>query len=332
MKQLIRTLTETFSPSGYEHAIRNTIQELIKPYVDEIKVDAMGNLITRKGEKRNKGKRIMIAAHMDEIGLMASHVDENGFIRFTGLGSLHPQILFGGRVRFMNDVHGIIGREPITDTPQRQGVNHLFIDVGVKKKKDCPVNAGDVAAFDRPFVDLGNRLVAKAMDNRVGCAIMIEAMKRIKKSDHEIYFVFTTQEEVGQRGAVASAFGIDPEIGISLDVTLTGDTPKARKLAVNLGDGPAIKIKGGRMISDIRIVNWMFRIAEENQIPYQREILEGGNTDAKAIQVSRSGVPIGCISIPCRYVHSPSEMIDINDVENSTKLLVSLLEDSIDLK
>jgi len=331
MKELIRTLTETFSPSGYEHAIRSTIRGMIEPFADEIKEDAMGNLIARKGERTKNGKRVMLAGHMDEIGLMASHIDEKGFIRFTGIGGINPQTLFGGRVKFINGVQGMIGGEPITDISHSLSINQLFIDVGADNEKDSPIKVGDVAAFERPFVDLGKRVMAKAMDDRVGCAVMVEALKRFKKSPHEIFFVFTTQEEVGLRGAGTSAFGIDPEIGISLDVTRTGDTPKAKKMAVTLGDGPAIKIKDGGMLADIRIVNWMIRVAEKNKIPFQREILEGGTTDAKAIQVSRSGVPAGCISIPCRYVHSPSEMVDIDDVENSTRLLSSLMEDPIEL-
>jgi len=331
MKELIRTLTETFSPSGYEHAIRSTIRGMIEPFADEIKEDAMGNLIARKGERTKNGKRVMLAGHMDEIGLMASHIDEKGFIRFTGIGGINLQTLFGGRVKFINGVQGMIGGEPITDISHSLVINQLFIDVGADNEKDCPIKVGDVAAFERPFVDLGKRVMAKAMDDRVGCAVMVEALKRFKKSPHEIFFVFTTQEEVGLRGAGTSAFGIDPEIGISLDVTRTGDTPKAKKMAVTLGDGPAIKIKDGGMLADIRIVNWMIRVAEKNKIPFQREILEGGTTDAKAIQVSRSGVPAGCISIPCRYVHSPSEMVDIDDVENSTRLLSSLMEDPIEL-
>src|SRR3990172_6017973 len=331
MKELIRTLTETFSPSGYEHAIRSTIRGMIEPFADEIKEDAMGNLIARKGERTKNGKRVMLAGHMDEIGLMASHIDEKGFIQFTGIGGINLQTLFGGRVKFINGVQGMIGGEPITDISHSLVINQLFIDVGADNEKDCPIKVGDVAAFERPFVDLGKRVMAKAMDDRVGCAVMVEALKRFKKSPHEIFFVFTTQEEVGLRGAGTSAFGIDPEIGISLDVTRTGDTPKAKKMAVTLGDGPAIKIKDGGMLADIRIVNWMIRVAEKNKIPFQREILEGGTTDAKAIQVSRSGVPAGCISIPCRYVHSPSEMVDIDDVENSTMLLSSLMEDPIEL-
>jgi endoglucanase len=234
-------------------------------------------------------------------------------------------------VRFVNGVTGVIGGERISDVSKTLSISQLFIDVGATSAKDCPIKTGDVAAFERPFFDMGRRMVAKAMDDRIGCAIMIEALRNLKSSPNEIYFVFTTQEEVGMRGAATSAFRIDPDIGISLDVTGTGDTPKARKMDVGLGKGPAIKIKDGGMLSDVRVVQWMIRTAEKVKLPYQREVLEGGTTDATAIQVTRAGVPVGCISIPCRYIHSPSEMVDTDDVDNATKLLVALLSAPITL-
>ncbi|MFH2039795.1 MAG: M42 family metallopeptidase [Chloroflexota bacterium] len=331
MNALIQKLTETFSPSGYEHDIRQVIRSEIESLADEIKVDALGNLIALKGKSGKNGKRIMLAGHMDEIGLIATHIDPNGFIRFSGIGGLYPHTLYSGRVRFVNGITGVIGGERIKDIQKTLSVSELFIDVGATSTNNCPIKTGDVAAFERPFYNMGKRLIAKAMDDRIGCAVMIEALRTLKNSPHEIYFVFTTQEEVGLRGATTSAYGIDPDIGISLDVTGTGDTPKARRMDVGLGKGPAIKIKDGRMLSDVRVVEWMIRTAEKTKIPFQREVLEGGTTDATAIQLTRSGVPAGCISIPCRYIHSPSEMVDIDDVNNATKLLVALLSNSISL-
>lgn len=331
MKSLIQKLTETFSPSGYEHDIRQVIRTEIESLVDEIKVDPLGNLIARKGKAGKIGKRIMLAGHMDEIGLIATHIDPNGFVRFSGIGGLYPHTLYSGRVRFVNGTTGVIGGERITDINKTLSVSQLFIDVGATDPKNCPVKTGDVAAFERPFFDMGKRMISKAMDDRIGCAVMIEALRTLKNSPHELYFVFTTQEEVGLRGATASAYGIDPEIGISLDVTATGDTPKSRRMDISLGKGPAIKIKDGGMLSDVRVVDWMTRTAEKAKIPYQREVLEGGTTDATAIQLTRSGVPVGCISIPCRYIHSPSEMVDTDDVMNATKLLVAMLSAPVSL-
>jgi endoglucanase len=207
----------------------------------------------------------------------------------------------------------------------------MFIDVGATSKEDCSVSIGDVAAFQRPFIALGDRLVSKAMDDRIGVVVMIEALRRLEKSPHQLFFVFTAQEEVGVRGAATAAFGIDPDIGLALDVTRTGDTPKGIRMDVKLGEGPAIKIKDSGMIVDPRIVKWMITTAENAKIPFQREVLERGGTDARSIQLNRSGVPAGCISIPCRYIHSPSEMVDINDVDNAVKLLLELISNPVTL-
>lgn len=331
MKKLIQKLTETFSPSGYETAICEVIRKEIKPLANEVRVDALGNLIARKGSKSKSGLKIMLAGHMDEIGLMATHIDENGFIRFTGLGGIRLTALTGGRVRFMDGTPGVINSDRITDPAKAPTLDQFFIDVGATGKKDCPVKVGDVCGFERPFLDMGKRMVAKSMDDRIGCAVMIEALRALKTSPHELYFVFTTQEEVGLRGATTSAFGVDPDLGLSVDVTGTGDTPKGSKMEVALGKGPAVKVKDGGMLADPRIVNWMIHTAEKAKIPYQREVLEGGTTDARAIQVARAGVPAGCLSVPTRYVHSPSEMVDTGDVQNSVKLLVALLSAPVDL-
>jgi endoglucanase len=331
MKQLIQKLTETFSPSGYEATICEVIRKEIKPLADELRVDALGNLIACKGSKSKNGLKIMLAGHMDEIGLMATHIDENGFIRFTGLGGIRLTALTGGRVRFMDGTPGVISTERLTDLTKAPTLEQCFIDVGASSRKDCPIKVGDVCAFERPFLDLGNRLIAKSMDDRIGCAVMIETLRALKSFPHELYFVFTTQEEVGLRGATTSAFGVDPDLGLSVDVTATGDTPKGSKMEVALGKGPAVKVKDGGMLADPRIVNWMTRTAEKTKIPYQREVLEGGTTDARAIQVAHAGVPAGCLSVPTRYVHSPSEMVDTGDVQNSVKLLVALLSAPVDL-
>jgi len=332
MKPLLQKLTETFSPSGYESAVREVIRKKIEPLADEIRVDALGNLIARKGKLGKNGKKIMLAAHMDEIGLIATHVDENGFIRFTTLGGVRPHTLLGGRVRLADGRPGIIGGERMTDMTKAYTFEQLFIDVGAVSRKDCPVKVGEVAAFERPFLDLGNRLVAKAMDDRIGCAILIETLRGLKTSPHELYFVFSTQEEVGIRGVTGAAYGLDPDLGLAVDVTATGDTPKGRKMEVGLGKGPAVKVKDGGMIADPRIVDWMIRAADKAKLPYQREVLEGGTTDARAMQLARSGVPVGCLSIPCRYVHSPSEMVDYDDVQNGVKLLTALLSAPVEIE
>ena len=331
MKPLIQKLTETFSPSGYESVVREIIRDEVKPFADEIRVDALGNLIVRKGSKGKNGKRIMLAAHMDEIGLMVTHIDENGFVRFTSLGGIRPAALTGSRVRFVDGTPGIINSDRITGPAKAPTLDQCFIDVGATGKKDCPVKVGDVCGFERPFLDIGKRMVAKSMDDRIGCAVLVETLRTLKASPHELYFVFTTQEEIGTRGATTSAFGIDPDIGLAVDITLTGDTPKSKRMTVSLGNGPAVKVKDTGMLADPRIVEWMCSTAEKSRIPFQREVLEIGSSDARAIQLTRSGVPAGCLSIPCRYGHTPSEMVDYGDVQNSVKLLVALLSTPVDL-
>lgn len=322
MKTLIEKLISTPGPSGYEAQIRDLIRSEVEPYADEIRVDALGNLIARKG---SGGKKIMLAAHMDEIGVIVTHVDEDGFVRFSNLGGVRPLYLPGGRVRFLNGTLGVINTERITDPKKVPAMEKMFIDVGATSREDCPVQVGDVAVFDRPFAAFGKRLVAKAMDDRISVAVLIAALRKIRQTPHELHFVFTVQEEVGLRGATTAAFGVAPDIGVAVDVTGAGDTPKGLRMEVSLGKGPTVKIKDSSVLSDPRVVDWMVRTAQNAKIPHQLEILERGGTDTRAIQLSRAGVPAGCISIPCRYIHSPSEMVDLGDVENAVKLLVELL-------
>jgi putative aminopeptidase FrvX len=331
MKSLIKKLVETVGPSGYESKIRDVVRKEVEAYADEIQVDAMGNLIIRKGEKKEGGMKVMLSAHIDEIGVMVTHVDKNGFARFTTIGGVRPQTCYGSRVRFLNGTAGVIGGERLDNASHVHTFESMFIDVGATSPEDCPVKIGDVAAFDRPFEDLGNRVISKAMDDRVCAAVLIETLKNVKESPHELYFVFSTQEEVGLRGATTAAYAINPDLGISSDVTMTGDTPRSMKMDVSLGKGPAIKVKDGGMLADPKVVAAMVNTAEKHGIPYQLEVLLGGTTDAKAMQISRAGMPAGCVSVPCRYVHTPSEMVDINDLKNAVKLLTQLISEPIQL-
>ncbi len=324
MKELLKDLVEIPAPSGYENQVRNYIRQSIEPLVDEIRVDSMGNLLAVR--RKNGAMRLMLVAHMDEIGLMVTHIDRQGFARFVSLGGVMPIHCVGGRVRFLNGVQGVIGVEKNPTSYEIPPLEKLFIDVGAANAEECPLRIGDVAVFERPFLDLGKRAVSKAMDDRVGVAVLIETLRRMEKSEFEIYFVFSVQEEVGVRGATVAAFGVEPDLGLAVDVTATGDTPKGHKMEVRLGAGPAVKIRDAGMLADPRIIHWMVQTAEKAKIPYQREILEFGGTDARAIQLSRSGVPAGVLSIPCRYVHAPSEMVDMEDVENAVKLLLRLLQ------
>jgi len=293
------------------------------------KIDALGNLIMIvQGEAEPaERKKVMVAAHIDEIGVIVTHIDENGFVRFTQVGVLFPRYLLTTRVRFSNGLVGVVSAEPDVKLDQ-PALDKFFIDVGLSKDEN-PLRVGDVGCFIGDFIDLGKKVAAKTMDDRIGVAVAIQAMKKIKKPKHDLYFVFTTQEEVGTRGAVTAAYGVEPDLAFAIDVTVAGDTPAYKNIDVHLGKGPAIKIKDFWMISDQRIVRWMEATATALNIPYQREVLLAGSTDARAIQLSRAGVPSGCISIPCRYVHSTVEMVDMDDVENAVDLIAGMLKGDI---
>ncbi|MEA3377657.1 MAG: M42 family metallopeptidase [Chloroflexota bacterium] len=324
MRELIQELVETYGPSGAEEQIRDVIRAQVEPLVDEIQVDALGSLIAHKG---GDGQRVLLDAHMDEIGVMVTYIDEKGFARFTSIGGVSPLTCIGSRVAFEDGEIGVIGVEQKRDDPDKvPKLEQLYIDVGATDREDCPVRVGDPAVFVRPFTVRGTRLVAKAMDDRIGCAVLIETLRRLEETPHDLYVVFAVQEEVGLRGARTSAYGIEPDVAIAVDVTGTGDTPEAKPMAVKLGEGPAVKVQDRGMIAHPKVRRLLVERAEEAGIPYQLEVLERGTTDAAAMQLVRSGVPAGCLSIPCRYVHSPSEMVEESDVENGVRLLLEVLQ------
>ncbi len=330
MNELIKKLVEIYGPSGFEDQVRALIRPEIEPFADEITVDAMGNLIAHK-QGSGKGLKIMIAAHMDEIGVMVTHITEEGFLRFTNIGGVYPHTLLGSRVQFADGTIGIIFSDRIEDRKAVHPLEKHYIDVGAGNKLDSPVHVGDAAGFKREFVAQGSRMTSKSMDDRIGCFVAIDTLRNLKNSSHDIYVVFSVQEEVGTRGAQAAANGLMPDIGIAIDVTLTGDMPEARTMAVELGKGPAIKVKDSGMIAHAGLVKTMRKRAEEAGIPYQLEVLDGGTTDARSMQIAGPGSAAGCVSIPCRYVHSQSETVDADDVKNAVKLLLALLSDPITL-
>ena len=328
MKELIRSMVEGFGPSGFEERIRGLIRKEIKGLADEVRVDALGNLIaTRRGTSAER-KTIMAAAHMDEIGAMVSYVEEKGYLRLTPLGGVLPLYEVGGRIQFENGTVGVINREKPAKGGEQPSFNNIYVDVGATSSKDCPVQVGDVGVFLQPMVEMGDCLASKAMDDRVACAVLIQVMRELKdkKLPHDVCFVFSVQEEVGLRGATTGAYGIAPDLGIAVDVTFAGDVPEpSQKMAIGLGKGVAIKIKDSGMITQPQVKEWMIEIAENEKIPYQREVLLGGTTDAAAIQKSRAGVLVGCLSVPCRYIHSPSEVVHYGDVLAAVRLLKALL-------
>ena len=322
--ELLDKLTQIFGPSGYEDKIRDVIREEVAPLADEVRVDPLGSLVAlRKGD--GTGKRILLAAHMDEIGLMVTYIEKKGYLRVTSIGGVRAMNCVGGRARFADGTEGAIYIERRADASSVPGLEHLYVDIGAPSREACPVHVGAPATFVGALVQQGTRLISKTMDDRIGCYILLEVMRQLESSPHDVYFVFSTQEEITLSGARTSAFRIDPEIAISVDVTLTGDTPKALPMAVDLGNGPAIKVKDGGMIAHPKVRDMLIAAAEKAGVPYQLEILLGGTTDAAAMQLVRAGVPSGCVSIPCRFVHTPSEMVDVADVENAVRIFLTAL-------
>ena len=324
MRELIRKLVETYGPSGFEDCIRTVIQAEVEDLADEVRVTPLGSLVAiRRGAG---GQRVMLAAHMDEIGVMVTYVDDKGFLRFTPIGGVSPLTCVGTRVAFEDGTAGIIGIEKREDRKKAPTFQQLYMDVGATKREDCPVGVGDAAVFVRPFVAQGQRLVSKALDDRIGCAILIETLRRLGETPNEVHFVFTVQEETTLSGAWTAAYGIDPSMAIAVDVTGTGDTPESRPMAVELGKGPAVKVQDSRMIAHPRVRELLVSAAEAVGVPYQMEVLERGTTDAAVMQLARAGVPSGCLSIPCRYIHTPSEMVDEGDVEGAVRVMVEVVK------
>lgn len=332
MKDLIKQLTEAYGPPGYEQAVRDLIKNQVTPYADRVETDPLGNLhVIKERRGATEGVTIMLAAHLDEIGLMVSHIDEHGFGRFTPLGGVHPETLVGNRAIFTNGALGVINIEkwPLNDDLD-QSHRKLYLDFGVSSKKDAPVRIGDVAGFERPFVDLGDTLVAKSMDDRIGCAILVETLKQLEQTRHEVHFVFTVQEEVGLRGATTAAYKVHPDISIAVDVTDSGDLPERKHFDVKMGQGPAIKVMDRGMLAHPGLKRWLVETATKHKIPHQLEILTLGTTDAKAMQLAHEGSAAGAVSIPCRHVHTPSEMVSYSDVQHTVKLLLALLAEPAD--
>jgi putative aminopeptidase FrvX len=330
MKPLIKKLVETYGPSGHESQLRELVRSEIGSVPDYISVDPLGNLIAVIKKNSRNGKRLILSAHMDEIGLIVSHIDERGFARFQPIGGINALACLGGRVRFANGAVGVIGVDAKRgDASKIPALSEFFIDTGATSRADCPVKVGDAAGFYRPMEEAGQRIIAKSLDDRIGVAILIETLRTLKRTPHEVAFVFSVQEEVGLRGAGTAAFGVDAEVGLAVDVTRTGDTPHGLKMEVALGEGPAIKVRDSGMLSDPRVKDLLLLRAQEAKIKTQLEVLDGGTTDAASMQIARGGLPVGCISIPTRHLHTPSEMVDMRDVQAIVQLLVEVLQKPI---
>ena len=331
---LLEKLSNANGISGAEGAVAKIIRDEIAPYVDEIKTDRMGNLIA---VKKGDDFKIMLAAHMDEIGLMVQYIDEKGFIRFVGVGVWYNPVLVSQRVILhgeKGDIPGVLGMKPphvMEEADRKKPIElaNLFIDVGAHSAEEVEamgITVGTTVTIDRDYQPLAGTVVTgKALDNRVGCAMLIGALKEME-SKHTIYAVFTVQEEVGLKGAKTAAFSLNPDVAIATDVTIPGDSPgiERRKAPVFMGEGPVVVMvsaSGRGHLADPRMVDWLKKTAKKHDIKIQIEVGDGGNTDASAINFERGGIPSVPVSVPARYIHSPVEVIDLKDLQGAIELL-----------
>ncbi|AEA12182.1 aminopeptidase from family M42 [Thermoproteus uzoniensis 768-20] len=344
-KPLLKRLSEAFGPSGFEDEVREIVIAEMEPYVDELFVDRWGNVY---GVKHGKSDyRAMVAAHMDEIGLMVDHVEKNGFLRVKPIGGWNEVTLVGQRVvvrtRDGRKIPGVVGTRPphITQPGKEREapeMKDIFVDIGASSAEEVEklgVGVGSVAVLDREFAELANGAVTgKAFDDRVGLAVMLWALRRLRELPVTLYAVATVQEEVGLRGAAVAAERVAPHYAVALDTTIAADVPgtSEREYVVRLGGGPAIKVmdggRGGLFIAHPRLRDFVAEVARKEGIPHQMEVLYGGTTDAMAIAFRREGVPAVAISIPARYVHSPVEVLRVDDAVNAARLLVAVLENA----
>lgn len=327
MIDILKTFTHLQSvarPSGFESPCAQAIAELAGPYCDEVKIDTLGNVICHK---KGPGKRLMMAAHMDVIGLIITHIDKKGFLRFGALGGFVPYRLIGARMKLENGMGGSVWCDEKAMEEKKLeeiSLNDLYLDIGAESEESARkmVQVGDVAMYEGEVQQLGQMLLSPYCDDLIACAALLSAMSQVEKSENDLYFVFTVQEEVGLRGAATAAYAIDPDFGVCMDVTRTGDNPSEKaKMVVKLGAGPTIKIKDVSLLCNPQVIAHLREAAKEGDVPYQDEVLTAGGTDSAAIQKTRGGVLSGCISIPCRYIHSQNEMVSLKDVEQSARLM-----------
>jgi len=336
--ELLNKICQAPGAPGYEKKIRELIIQEVTPYVDSIELDNMGNVYAIKKGKAQK--RVMVGAHMDEIGFIVTHIDEKGFIRFHTLGGFDPKTLTAQRVLIhgKEDVLGVMAAKPIhVMTPDERNkvakTTDFFIDTGLSKEEvEALIKIGDPITRERSFIEMGNCVNSKSLDNRLAVFILIEALRELKDKEvpYDVYGVFTVQEEVGIRGANVSAMRINPDFGFGLDTTIAYDLPgaAAHEKITSLGEGAAIKIMDASTICDYRMVDYMKKTADKHGINWQPEILTAGGTDTAGIQrMTEGGSIAGAISIPTRHLHQVIEMANKDDIQGSIELLKNCLID-----
>lgn len=339
---MLKDLTDAKGIPGNEREVREVMKKYIAPYADEVTTDGLGSLIARKVGKEG-GPKIMVAGHLDEVGFMITQIDDKGFLRFQTVGGWWSQVMLAQRVTIVTkkgEVIGVIGSKPphILSPEARKKpveIKDMFIDIGASSREEAMewgVRPGDMAVPYFEFTVMNNEkmLLAKAWDNRIGCAIAIDVLKQLKGVDHpnEVYGVGTIQEEVGLRGARTSASKIEPDIGFGVDVGIAGDTPgvSEKEAMSKMGKGPQIILYDASLVSHKGLRDFVTDLADELNIPYQFDAIPGGGTDAGSIHMTHNGVPALAITIATRYIHSHAAMLHRDDYENAVKLIVEVIK------
>ncbi|UII29166.1 M42 family metallopeptidase [Fulvivirga maritima] len=333
---LLKKICEAPGAPGYESRVRNLIIEEVTPLVDSVEVDNLGNVIALKRGASSE-KKAMVAAHMDEIGFIVTHIDDKGFVRFTTLGGFDPKTLTAQRVIIhgREDVIGVMGTKPVhvmepEERTKMPKIKDFYIDLGMSKEEvEKVVSVGDPITRERELIEMGSCVNCKSLDNRVSVYILIETLRNLKDCPYDVYGVFTVQEEVGIRGANVAAHTIDPDFGFGLDTTVAYDLPGAasHEKITSLGEGTAIKILDAMTICDYRMVDYMKKTATDNAIKWQTEVLTAGGTDTAGLQrMGKKGAISGAVSVPTRHLHQVIEMTHKEDIEASVALLKACLE------
>lgn len=328
MFDFIKQMVDLYGATGHEGGVADAIEKCLQGKADSFRRDALGNLICEKKGTLENGKRIMLSAHMDHIGFVVVSVEKEGFLRVMPIGGINLAVSKTRHVTFAGGVQGVLVQQPVREG-ETAAMKHMFIDIGAADAEEAlkQVQLGDVAVYSNDCFRLGeHRMCAPAMDDRVACALLALVMQELGQCENTVIAVFSTQEEVGCRGAKTAAWSVEPDIGIALDVTGHGDTPEVKQPAVKLGEGVAIKIMDQGSISHPDVVEALLSAGKRAGVKTQREVLPFGGTDAMAMQTSRGGIPVGTVSIPCRYVHSACETVDLRDVEAAKKLLLEYLK------
>ncbi len=337
---LLKALTEAFGVSGQEHEVRDILRNHVRAHCDEIETDSIGNLIAIKHGASEDGPKVMLAAHMDEIGLMVTYIEKAGLLRFYPVGGVDPRVLVSKQVLVgKGRIPGVIGAKPIhlqkpDEAEKPFELEGLYIDIGARDRDEAEklVNLGDGVVFATQYTEIGlGRAKAKAFDDRVGCAIVAELLAQDRRWGFTLQATFTVQEEVGARGAQVAAYRLEPNLAIALEGTTASDVPgsKEHQHSTRLGRGPALTRTDASLVADMRIVRRLVEVAEARGIPFQFRELTGGGTDAGRIHLIREGIPAAVVSVPTRYIHSPVSVIDKQDFGHTLALVGALL-DSID--